>query len=133
MIIAKTEIGRGIPEVAGTAAGHGEGGAKFAESARKGLGLPEETFFVSEEVRELLQPPRREALAAAHADWQATFDAWSAANPDLADELDRRRRTGACPATCSSASRNFDGDAGPGHPRGRRRGDSSDVAKRCRS
>jgi len=39
-IIAKTEIARGIPEGAGTAKGHGEGGAKFAESARKGLGLP---------------------------------------------------------------------------------------------
>ena len=30
-------------------AGHGEGGAKFADSARKGLGLPDEHFFVSEE------------------------------------------------------------------------------------
>ncbi|MDP6208957.1 MAG: 1-deoxy-D-xylulose-5-phosphate synthase N-terminal domain-containing protein, partial [Roseibacillus sp.] len=43
VIIAKTLIGKGIPEVAGTAAGHGEGGAKFAEAARQGLGLPEET------------------------------------------------------------------------------------------
>ena len=40
VIIAKTLIGKGIPEVAGTAAGHGEGGAKFAEAARQGLGLP---------------------------------------------------------------------------------------------
>jgi transketolase len=51
VIIAKTTIGKGIPEVEGTAAGHGEGGAKFAEAARKGLGLPEETFYVSDEVR----------------------------------------------------------------------------------
>ncbi|MEC8405000.1 MAG: thiamine pyrophosphate-dependent enzyme, partial [Verrucomicrobiota bacterium] len=42
VIIAKTEIARGIPEVAGTAGGHGEGGAKFAETARLGLGLPKE-------------------------------------------------------------------------------------------
>ena len=41
----KTIIGKGIPEVAGTSAGHGEGGAKFAEAARQGLGLPEETFM----------------------------------------------------------------------------------------
>ncbi len=47
----KTIIGKGIPEVAGTSAGHGEGGAKFAEAARQGLGLPEETFYVSDEVR----------------------------------------------------------------------------------
>ena len=40
----KTLIAKGIPEVAGTAGGHGEGGAKFAESARLGLGLPEEPF-----------------------------------------------------------------------------------------
>ena len=35
----------------GTSKGHGEGGAKFADSARKGLGLPEEHFYVSAEVR----------------------------------------------------------------------------------
>ena len=52
VIIAKTVIGKGIPEVAGSAAGHGEGGAKFAEAARQGLGLPEETFYVSEATRE---------------------------------------------------------------------------------
>ena len=54
MIIAKTEIGRGIPEVAGTAKGHGEGGANFAESARRGWGLPEETFYVSEQTQVVL-------------------------------------------------------------------------------
>jgi transketolase len=31
LIIAKTIIGKGIPEVAGTSKGHGEGGAKFAD------------------------------------------------------------------------------------------------------
>lgn len=86
-IIAKTEIGRGIPEVAGTAAGHGEGGAKFAESARQGLGLPEETFFVSQETKDFFAA-RKQQLAAEHAAWQTTFDAWTAANPDLAKTLD---------------------------------------------
>ena len=42
LIIAKTLIGKGIPEVAGTQKAHGEAGAKFAEAARKGLGLPAE-------------------------------------------------------------------------------------------
>ena len=51
LIIAKTEIGRGIPEVAGTQKGHGEGGAKFADEARKNMGLPAEHFFVSDDVR----------------------------------------------------------------------------------
>src|SRR5580698_1072946 len=50
LIIAKTLIGKGIPEVAGTSKAHGEGGAKFVDAARKALGLPEsEHFFVSKE------------------------------------------------------------------------------------
>src|SRR5471032_1940710 len=51
LIIAHTIIAKGIPEVQGTQKGHGEGGAKFADSARAGLGLPAEHFYVSEEVR----------------------------------------------------------------------------------
>ena len=85
-IIAKTLIGKGIPEVAGTAAGHGEGGAKFAEAARKGLGLPEETFFVSEATRSYFAE-RAEESAREFGNWEATFASWEAANPELADEL----------------------------------------------
>ena len=40
LLIARTQIGRGIPEVAGTAKAHGEGGAKYAAAARERLGLP---------------------------------------------------------------------------------------------
>lgn len=86
VIIAKTEIGRGIPEVAGTAKGHGEGGANFAESARKGLGLPEETFFVSEETKAYFAA-QNEGRVAEFTEWEATFAAWSVANPALAEEL----------------------------------------------
>ena len=86
VIIAKTEIGRGIPEVAGTAKGHGEGGANFAESARRGLGLPEETFFVSEQTKAYFAA-QNEGRVAEFSEWEATFAAWSAANPALAEEL----------------------------------------------
>jgi transketolase len=86
MIIAKTLIGKGIPEVAGTAKAHGEGGAKFIDAARKGLGLPEEHFFVSSET-EAFFAARRAELAAEAAKWTATFAAWSAANPALATLL----------------------------------------------
>lgn len=86
VIIAKTTIGKGIPEVEGTAAGHGEGGAKFAESARKGLGLPAETFYVSDEVRAHFAEVAK-AGAAANQAWDEVFAAWSAANPALAAEL----------------------------------------------
>lgn len=87
VIIAKTTIGQGIPEVEGTAAGHGEGGAKHAESARKGLGLPEETFYISDEVRAHFKQVA-ETCAIEHAAWKQTFEAWSAANPELAKELE---------------------------------------------
>ncbi len=87
VIIARTTIGKGIPEVAGTAKGHGEGGAKFSESARAGLGLPAgEHFFVSAETRAFFAE-RKAASKAAFAAWQATYDAWAKANPELADEL----------------------------------------------
>ena len=87
VIIAKTTIGKSIPEVEGTAAGHGEGGAKFAESARKGLGLPEETFYVSDEVRAHFKQVA-ETCAIESAAWDKTYAAWSAANPELARELE---------------------------------------------
>ena len=82
-IEVKTLIGKGIPEVAGTAAGHGEGGAKFAESARQGLGLPEETFYVSAEVRAYFAA-HKSALQAERQEWDAVFEAWQAANPEKA-------------------------------------------------
>ncbi len=87
LIEAKTIIGKGIPEVAGTAAGHGEGGAKFAEAARKGLGLPDETFFVSDETRAFFAD-RKEKQAAEFAQWQDTYDSWKASNPQLASQLE---------------------------------------------
>jgi len=87
VIIAKTLIGKGIPEVAGTAKGHGEGGAKFAEAARAGLGLPAgEHFYVSAETRAYFAE-KKAASKAAFAAWQKTYDAWADANPALASEL----------------------------------------------
>ena len=86
LIIAKTLIGKGIPEVAGTQKAHGEGGAKFTDEARKGLGLPAEHFYVAPEVYGYFKQ-HRETLDATFAGWVKTFDAWKAANPDKAKEL----------------------------------------------
>lgn len=88
LIIARTEIGRGIPEVAGTSKAHGEGGAKFAESARKGLGLPDGPFYVSDDVYAAFAEHRQE-LAAEHAAWSELYAAWRIANPDKAALLDQ--------------------------------------------
>lgn len=86
LIIAKTMIGKGIPEVSGTSKAHGEGGVAFAETARRGLGLPDEKFFVSAETKAFFAQHAKE-LQAAYADWEKRFAAWQAANRDLAAEL----------------------------------------------
>ncbi len=87
LIVAKTLIGKGIPEVAGTSKAHGEGGVKFADAARQGLGLPEEKFHVSPEVRAYFAQHAKD-LGAACAEWHRRFEAWREANRDLAAELD---------------------------------------------
>ncbi len=86
LIIAKTLIGKGIPEVAGTQKAHGEGGAKFAAAARKGLGLPDELYYVFPEVRTYFEQHKK-TLDAAYQAWSKTFEAWRSANPALAEQL----------------------------------------------
>ncbi len=86
-IIAKTMIGKGIPEVAGTNKAHGEAGVKFIPEARKALGLPEETFFVAPETRAYFDKHKAK-LKSDYAAWQNAYTAWRGANADLASELD---------------------------------------------
>jgi len=88
LIIAKTTIAKGIPEVAGTAKGHGEGGAKFIDAARAGLGLPaDQHFFVSDDVKQYFADLKAKR-SRQHKKWKRTFAAWEAANPEKAKELD---------------------------------------------
>jgi transketolase len=88
LIIAKTLIGKGIPEVQGTQKGHGEGGAKFSEGARVGLGLPADThFFVSDDVRVYFAEHKRRQVRAYNR-WVKSFKAWREANPERAALLD---------------------------------------------
>lgn len=87
LIICKTVIGKGIAEVAGTPKAHGEGGAKFVDTAKASLGLPAgQKFFVSAETRAYFEGVKKCRVEAAAA-WQKTFAAWSAANPELAKTL----------------------------------------------
>jgi transketolase len=88
LIVARTIIGKGIPEVQGTAKAHGEGGAKFADGARAGLGLPaDQHFFVSDEVRGYFAS-HKARLARAGRKWDKAFKAWREANPDKAALLE---------------------------------------------
>ncbi|HEY5228227.1 MAG TPA: transketolase [Opitutaceae bacterium] len=92
LIILLTIICKGIPEVAGTQKGHGEGGAKFAESARAGLGLPaDKHFFVSDEVKAYFAEHKKR-LVRAYNRWNKAMKAWRAANPDKAALLDSAKQ-----------------------------------------
>ena len=88
LIIAKTQIGRGIAEVQGTQKAHGEGGAKFVDAARQLLGLPaDESFYVSPEVRAYFDEVGKQK-AAQHAHWEQMFEGWKGENKALAAQLD---------------------------------------------
>jgi transketolase len=86
-IIAHTLIGKGVPEVAGTYKAHGEAGAKYVDSARKGLGLPEEHYFVSKETYDYFAGHKK-GLLAEYDRWEKTYYDWRAKNPELASVLD---------------------------------------------
>jgi transketolase len=86
LIVAQTLVGKGIPEVQGTYKAHGEAGAKFIPAARKGLGLPDQSFYVSDEVKKFMAEHKKR-LGEQHAAWCKTFEAWKKANPKLAGEL----------------------------------------------
>jgi transketolase len=86
-IVAHTLIGKGIPEVEGTYKAHGEAGAKFVDAARKGLGLPNEHYFVSPEVYNYFAEHKKKLLAEYNR-WEKTYSDWRKKNPDKAKVLD---------------------------------------------
>lgn len=84
MIILDSIIGKGSPNKAGTHDVHGAPlGPDETVLAKRELGLPEDGRFIVESDAVTFFAQRREELAAARAAWQATFDAWGAANPGL--------------------------------------------------
>lgn len=109
MIIAQTLIGKGIPEVAGTAKAHGEGGAKYVDEARKNLGLPEEKYFVSQETRDYFAKHKK-SLVRQYKRWQKMFADWKAKHPEraqmLQDAIDKK-----VPADLLAKIPNFPQDA----------------------
>ena len=109
MIIAQTLIGKGIPEVAGTAKAHGEAGAKFVDEARKNLGLPVEHYFVSRETREYFAQHKK-SLVRQYKRWQKSYQDWRTKNPEqaqlLADAIEKK-----APADLSAKIPAFPADA----------------------
>src|SRR5690606_4018879 len=91
LICCKTTIGWGAPTKQGTAATHGSPlGADEAAAARKALGWEHPPFFVPDEIKAAWDGTARgrEAEAA----WNARFERYRAAHPELASELERRMR-----------------------------------------
>ncbi len=64
---------------------------KFVDAAKKGLGIPEATHFhVSDEVKAYFADLKNKR-AAIHGEWNKVYLAWSAANQELAKQLDAAR------------------------------------------
>jgi len=91
IIIAKTIIGKGVEEVQGTNAAHGEAGVPYQKNARKNLGLPEDQlWYVSDETKNFFAQKKVECKAKYDA-WMQNYNAWKAANPALATELENAK------------------------------------------
>ena len=90
LIAVRTIIGYGSPNKQGTSAAHGSPlGPDEVKLAKETLGwIGTEDFFVPGEALEHFRSCI-ESGAAAESDWQASFDAWRAAFPDLAAEYAR--------------------------------------------
>src|SRR5467141_887595 len=86
-IVAHTLIGKGIPEVEGTFKAHGEAGAKFVDAARKGLGLPDEHYFVSKATYDYFAEHKKKLLAD-YERWEKTYNDWRKKNGEQATLLE---------------------------------------------
>ena len=85
LIMVRTVIGYGSPNKAGTAAAHGAAlGADEVKATKDNLGWPQEPDFLAPD--DVLAHFRGavERGKAAQASWQATWDAWAAAEPEKA-------------------------------------------------
>ena len=91
LIVARTSIGRGSPNRAGTAKAHGEAlGADEIKLTRAALGWTHEPFVIPEAAYSAWDAKRRGAEA--EAAWEATMAAYKAAFPEAAAEFARRTR-----------------------------------------
>lgn len=92
LVILHTVIGKGSPNKAGTHKVHGSPlGPEEVEATKKALGLPEEDFFVSPEVREFFAARLKKDAALEH-EWNAKFEKWKVAHPGLARDYDKMMR-----------------------------------------
>src|SRR5262249_46222122 len=87
IIIVRTTIGHASPNKANTSEAHGSPlGAEEVKLTKKALGWdPEKQFFIPDEALAHFRTAIDRG-AKAESDWQHRFEAWAAANPELAAE-----------------------------------------------
>ena len=105
LICCKTVIGYGAPNLAGTHDCHGAPlGDDEIAATRENIGWTHEPFVVPDEVYSGWNA--RDKGAKAEDDWNAAFSAYREANPELADEFERRM-AGLLPADWDSKAQEF--------------------------
>ena len=88
LVIATTTIGKGSPNKSGTHKVHGAPlGPEETAATREALGLGSEAFSVADDVYTFTKEAQDKG-AAAQAEWEKTFEAWAAANPELKAQWD---------------------------------------------
>ncbi|RZJ10072.1 MAG: transketolase [Rubrivivax sp.] len=96
LIIAKTAIGKGSPNRAGTAKAHGEAlGAEEIKLTREALGWEHEPFAMPAQVYAAWD--HKSTGDKVESEWDKRFDAYAEAHPELAAEF-QRRMAGVLPA-----------------------------------
>ena len=102
LLCCRTTIGWGAPNKAGTASTHGAPlGADEVAGAREEMGWTHPPFEIPGDIRAGWDA--RERGARLESEWRGRMEAYRAAWPELAEELERRLR-GALPADWASAS-----------------------------
>ena len=87
-IVCKTKIGFGSPNKEGTHDCHGAPlGEDEVAATKKALGMPEDTFFVSQEVRDIFAA-RLDEMKKIESAWNTDFAAWREENAALAAQWD---------------------------------------------
>ncbi|MEK9657081.1 MAG: transketolase [bacterium] len=91
LIIAKTIIGKGAPNVEGSADVHGKAlGKKEAELCKKNIGLdPKQFFEVSEEVKTFFKKQSIKQKKA-YEEWSTNYKVWEQSHPKEAEKIKAR-------------------------------------------
>lgn len=87
LIVAKTHIGFGSPKQDDASVHGAPLGEEAVAELKKNLGLPDETFYVPEEVYEFFRELKERQIEKRKA-WEAMFEKWSQEYPDLRREWD---------------------------------------------